>query len=57
MTTDHHKHKVPPRRFDRKPFYAISIFTVLWLIGIATDEPSQVLAQAIRICLSCIGIG
>lgn len=45
------------RRLDRRPLYALSFFTFCWLIGIATGEPGQVLALAIRICLSCIGIG
>ncbi len=39
------------------PFVVITIFALAMTIGIALDEPRQVLAQAIRICLSCIGIG
>ncbi|MCG8637522.1 MAG: hypothetical protein MI863_27090 [Desulfobacterales bacterium] len=35
----------------------IIIFLILCIIGISLDEPSQVLNQATRICLSCIGIG
>lgn len=42
---------------NRKPLIVISIFVVIWLAGILTEEPRQVLAQAIRVCLSCIGIG
>lgn len=41
----------------KTPIIVISVFTVLWLLGILTNEPGQVLTQAIRICLSCIGIG
>jgi len=41
----------------KTPLIVIGFFTVLWLLGILTNEPKQVLTQAIRICLSCIGIG
>jgi len=44
-------------KIRKAPLIAISIFTVLWLLGVMTSEPQQVLSQAIRICLSCIGIG
>lgn len=41
----------------KAPFVVISLFIVLWAIGIATGESGFVLEQAKRICLSCIGIG
>jgi len=44
-------------KIKKAPFLVISAFLILWLTGILTDEPQQVLSQAIRICLSCIGIG
>ena len=44
-------------KIKKAPFIIISAFIVLWLVGILADEPRQVLSQAIRICLSCIGIG
>lgn len=45
------------KEIRKTPLIVISIFTVLWLLGVLPGEPQQVLAQAIRICLSCIGIG
>jgi len=41
----------------KTPFLVILAFTILGLIGISTGEPQRVLEQAIRVCLSCIGIG
>lgn len=38
-------------------FILLSIFVILWMIGIGLGEPLQVLKQAITICLECIGIG
>lgn len=46
--------KFKPRK---APFILIGLFTLLFLIGIALDEPLRVLEQAKAICLSCIGIG
>jgi len=46
-----------PVKIRQAPFVVILVFTVLGLIGIATGEPQRVLEQAIRVCLSCIGIG
>jgi hypothetical protein len=45
------------KKINRIPLIVISFFLVIWLAGILTEEPRQVLAQAIRVCLSCIGIG
>lgn len=39
------------------PFILLTLFVVLWLVGILTGEPSRVLEQARSICLQCIGIG
>jgi len=33
------------------------VFGLLFLAGIGSGEPVRVLAQAVRVCLSCIGIG
>ena len=49
-----------PRRkrpIRKAPFVVIPSFLLLWLIGVATGEPSRVLEQAVQVCLSCIGIG
>lgn len=48
-------HKKRPLR--KGPFVVIPAFLLLWLIGVATGEPSRVLEQALQVCLSCIGIG
>ena len=46
------------RHLVRKgPFIVIASFLVVWFVGIASGEPVRVLEQAVRICLSCIGIG
>jgi len=45
------------RPIKKAPFAAILIFLLIWMAGIATGEPGRVLEQAVRICLSCIGIG
>jgi hypothetical protein len=42
---------------NKGPFIVISFFLIIWFIGIAAGEPVRVVEQAIRICLSCIGIG
>ena len=39
------------------PFITILFFLVMGIIGIMTGEVSRVLAQAVQVCLSCIGIG
>lgn len=41
----------------KAPFILLAFFTLLFIIGIAVDEPARVLEQAKAICLSCIGIG
>jgi hypothetical protein len=46
------------RHLVRKaPFIVIGFFLILWFGGITADEPVRVLEQAVRICLSCIGLG
>ncbi len=47
----------PARTRPVATFVVITIFALAMTAGIALDEPRQVLAQAVRICLSCIGIG
>lgn len=39
------------------PLLLLALFLLLFLIGIAVDEPARVLEQAKSVCLSCIGIG
>lgn len=39
------------------PWVLLVFFLLLFLIGIALDEPARVLEQARSICLECIGIG
>ena len=39
------------------PFVTILVFLVLGIFGIMTGEVKRVLAQAVQVCLSCIGIG
>jgi hypothetical protein len=41
----------------RGPFIVLASFLAIWFIGIASGEPVRVLEQAVRVCLSCIGIG
>ena len=41
----------------KAPLFLFLIFLLLFLAGIAFDEPSRVLEQARSICLECIGIG
>lgn len=41
----------------KAPFFAIGVSLALLLGGIATGEPARILEQAVRVCLSCIGIG
>ncbi len=38
-------------------FIPLTISLVLFLIGVALNEPQRVLEQAWNICLDCIGIG
>ncbi|HIJ78432.1 MAG: CD1871A family CXXC motif-containing protein [Desulfobulbaceae bacterium] len=53
-TSTRKQNKWPIRK---APLAVISFFLLLWLAGNATGEPARVLEQAIRVCLSCIGIG
>jgi len=45
------------RPLRKPPFAVITVFLLLWMIGVATGEPARVLEQAVQVCLSCIGIG
>jgi len=38
-------------------FVPLAFFVILFLIGIALNEPQRVLEQAWQICLDCMGIG
>ncbi len=49
--------KNAPYRLRKAPVVIIFLFLLLWLAGIAADEPTRVLEQAVQVCLSCIGIG
>ncbi|WP_167320701.1 CD1871A family CXXC motif-containing protein [Desulfocapsa sulfexigens] len=51
------KNQSPPVKIRKAPFITIFVFLVLGAVGISLGEPSRVLEQATRICLSCIGIG
>jgi len=44
-------------RLRQAPFYVIFFFLVCLIVGIAANEPRRILEQAVRVCLSCIGIG
>jgi hypothetical protein len=39
------------------PFAIIFFFLLLLMSGLTAGEESMVLEQAIKVCLSCIGIG
>jgi hypothetical protein len=39
------------------PYLVLAVFIALTAAGLAFDEFRSVLANAITICLSCIGIG
>lgn len=41
----------------KAPFLLLLLFLVLFLIGINMGEVSAVWEKAVRICLSCMGIG
>ena len=51
------KRKKEQYRLRKAPFYVIGFFLCCVFIGIAADEPRRILEQAVRVCLSCIGIG
>ena len=44
-------------RMRKAPLFLFLFFLLLFLAGIALDEPTRVLEQARSICLECIGIG
>jgi hypothetical protein len=44
-------------RVRKGPVIIIGFFLFLRFAGISLGEPVRVLEQAIRVCLSCIGIG
>jgi len=39
------------------PFLLLILFLVLFIVGINLGEVSAVWEKAVRVCLSCIGIG
>jgi hypothetical protein len=39
------------------PYLVLAVFVATTVVGLAFDEFRSVLANAITICLSCIGIG
>ncbi len=38
-------------------FIPLTLFLILFLMGIALNEPQRVMEQGWTLCLSCIGIG
>jgi hypothetical protein len=38
-------------------FIPLTFFVILFITGIALNEPQRVLEQAWQICLDCMGIG
>lgn len=38
-------------------FIPLAFFLLLFLLGVASNEPQRVMEQAWNICLDCIGIG
>lgn len=44
-------------KMRKAPLVLSTLFLVLFLAGIAVQEPGRVLEQALQVCLSCIGIG
>jgi len=44
-------------KLRKEPIFILSFFLLIWFVGISLGEPVRVLEQAIRVCLSCIGIG
>ncbi len=50
--------KKPVRGTPRKlPLILLVVSLILFIFGINSGEPSSVWEKAVRICLSCIGIG
>ncbi|MBU0674216.1 MAG: hypothetical protein KJ950_06200 [Proteobacteria bacterium] len=47
----------PEYPMHKGPVIVVLFFLVLLGTGVAFGEPERVLEQAVRICLSCIGIG
>ena len=41
----------------QKSFWLLSLFTVLFILGINTGELTYLLNLGITICLACIGVG
>jgi hypothetical protein len=39
------------------PYVILAVFIAITVVGLAFDEFRSVLANAITICLNCIGIG
>jgi hypothetical protein len=51
------KEKKNTKRARIAPFITILIFLGMGIVGIMTGEVGRVLEQAVKVCLSCIGIG
>lgn len=45
------------KQSNRPTVFLFVFFLLLWITGIALDEPVRVIEQACSICLGCIGIG
>lgn len=46
-----------PYPVRKAPYFVLSFFLLLWMAGVVSGETERVLEQAVRVCLSCIGIG
>ena len=48
-----------PKKMKKRnlPFLLMILFALLIVLGINLDEVSAVIDKAIKICLSCMGIG
>ncbi len=44
-------------KVSKAPFVVIIFFLLMLITGVGTGEPRAVLEQAVKVCLSCIGIG
>ena len=51
------KQDIGKHSIQKIPFVIIIFFLLLMIAGLTAGEESMVLEQAIKVCLSCIGIG
>lgn len=48
---------VEKKQFSGLPFLRLVFFVILFLVGLNAGEVTSVWEKAVRVCLSCIGIG